>query len=100
MKKPINIFIGSLAGIALIASGVAIKAQSLPVRPVAQTAANLGAYRRFMPMPRRPESLTGVPWSSAFALDTKTGQLCRTYDGGVDEKWSGLVSCVDLYKKF
>ena len=51
-------------------------------------------------MPRQPENLNGVPWSGAFALDTKTGQLCRTYDGGTDEKWSALASCVDLYKKF
>jgi hypothetical protein len=100
MKKPIKIFVGSLVGIALIVSGVAMKAQSPPLRPVAQTASNSGAYQRFMPMPRQPENLNGVPWPGAFALDTKTGQLCRTYDGGNDEKWTGLSLCVDLYKKF
>ena len=29
-------------------------------------------YQRFVPTPGEP--------STAFALDTKTGQLCRTYD--------------------
>lgn len=100
MKKPINILFGSLAGIAVIISGVAMNAQSALQRPPAQTAPSAGACQRFIPMPRQPENLNGVPWSGAFALDTKTGQLCRTYDDQADEKWKGLASCVDLYKKF
>jgi hypothetical protein len=36
-------------------------------------------YQRFVPVPRQPENLQGVPWSGALALDTKTGQLCQTY---------------------
>jgi len=85
----------------LVISGVSIKAQSAAAqRPAGQAAAGTGAYQRFVPMPRQPEDLTGVPGSGAFALDTKTGQLCRTYDGGLDEKWSALASCAELYKKF
>lgn len=37
------------------------------------------SYQRFIPVPRQPENLEGVPWSGALALDTKTGQLCQTY---------------------
>src|SRR5271166_3949321 len=98
MKKPI--LIGSLAVTALVVLGAAIHAQSPPARPAAQTAPNTGGYQRFVPMPRQPENLTAVPWSGSFALDTKNGQLCRTYDGGVDENWKGITSCIDLYKKF
>jgi hypothetical protein len=35
--------------------------------------------QRFVPIHREPANVTGVPWSGAFALDTKTGTLCRTY---------------------
>jgi hypothetical protein len=101
MKNTNKILIGSFTGMALVASGMAIKAQSLPLRPAAaQPSPSTGAYQRFIPMPRQPENVTGVPWSGAFALDTKTGQLCRTYDGGLDEKWSAITACADLYKKF
>jgi hypothetical protein len=54
-------------------------------------------YQRFIPVPRQPENVTGVPWSGAFALDTKTGQLCRTYDGEFAEKWQALPSCLDIF---
>ena len=37
-------------------------------------------YQRFIPVARQPENVDGVPWSGAFALDTMTGQLCRTFD--------------------
>ncbi len=35
-------------------------------------------YQRFVPVPREGAP-AGMPWSGAFALDTKTGQLCWTY---------------------
>jgi len=97
MKKSANILVGSLVGIALVISGVSMKAQSAAAqRPAVQPA---GAYQRFVPMPRQPADLTGVPWSGAFALDTKTGLLCRTYETG-DEYWSNIASCLDLYRKY
>jgi hypothetical protein len=58
------------------------------------------AYQRFVPMQRQPENLQGVPWSGAFALDTRTGQLCLTYDGDFPEKWNSLPQCVGLLKQF
>ena len=45
----------------------------------------LNSYQRFIPSTRQPENVTGVPWSGAFALDTKTGQLCLTYEGNFRE---------------
>ena len=56
-------------------------------------------YQRFVPIHREPQNVTGVPWSGAFALDTKTGQLCETYE--IDSAaWAGLPKCIDLYKQF
>jgi hypothetical protein len=57
-------------------------------------------YQRFIPMPRQPADLSGVPWSGAFALDTKTGQLCFTYIGTFAEPWNSLPQCLDLLKQF
>lgn len=58
------------------------------------------AYQRFVPVPRQPETLTNVPWSGAFALDTKTGQLCLTYRSDVKEPWQSLPECVVLLKTY
>lgn len=50
-------------------------------------------YQRFVPVPRQPGNLTGVPRSGAFALDTMTGQLCRTYQrDSPEENTSGKGS--------
>jgi hypothetical protein len=60
-------------------------------------------YQRFIPVPRQPESLRGVPWSGALALDTMTGQLCRTYDEEVSLEdgpkafWATLPLCRSLW---
>ncbi len=35
-------------------------------------------YQRFLPVPPVSSGTVGVPWNGYFALDTKTGQLCRT----------------------
>ncbi len=55
--------------------------------------------QRFIPIRREPQNVEGVPWSGAFALDTKTGQLCETYNLGSD-KWATIPQCFDLYKDF
>ncbi len=57
------------------------------------------AYQRFVPIHREPATLTGVPWSGAFALDTKTGQLCQTYVSS-NAEWDAVPLCFDLYKRF
>jgi hypothetical protein len=54
-------------------------------------------YQRFVPMPRQPENVQGVPWFGAFALDTKTGQLCLTGAGDFGEDLK-FPSCFRLYK--
>jgi len=98
-----NLLVGimTLIVVAVLMQAVATPAPAQSPRPAtAQPTHDPAGYQRFIPMPRQPENVTGVPWSGAFALDTKTGQLCRTYDGGVDEKWNGLALCVELYKKF
>jgi hypothetical protein len=56
-------------------------------------------YQRFVPVPRE-ETSAGMPRSAAFALDTKTGQLCWTYKGISSEgnaQIPGLPDCTTLY---
>jgi len=57
-------------------------------------------YQRFIPMPRQPENVQGVPWSGAFALDTRTGQLCLTYEGDVGKDWQSLPTCLALFNQY
>lgn len=55
--------------------------------------------QRFVPVPREGAP-AGMPWSGAFALDTKTGQLCWTYGGMTNNsntQWPNLPECVKLY---
>lgn len=63
----------------------------------AKTSVRPPNYQRFIPVPREA-NLAGVPWSGSLALDTLTGQLCKTYDLKT-EGWRDLVSCFDLYYK-
>jgi hypothetical protein len=55
-------------------------------------------YQRFVPVPRQPDNVQGVPWSGAFALDTKTGNLCFTYGkGNFPKNWQGIPECFELF---
>src|ERR1039458_9135488 len=87
-----------LALLALSALCACNSAQSPP-----QVAQVKQPYQRFIPVPREP-NLTGVPWSGAFALDTKTGQLCTTYDQSFSiathGDWTKLPACKDLLTGF
>lgn len=35
-------------------------------------------YQRFVPIPAAGFFTEGIPWNGYFALDTKTGALCKT----------------------
>jgi|SRR5271166_3843118 len=63
-------------------------------------------YQRFVPI-QQDDNVAGVLWSGAFALDTKTGQLCETYALDItrarssEAAWlAGIPQCSALYKKF
>jgi hypothetical protein len=61
------------------------------------------AYQRFVPVPREPQNIAGLPWSGAFALDTKTGSLCWTYkieNHTQNDVWPALQDCFDLYQQY
>ena len=56
--------------------------------------------QRFIPVPREGAP-AAMPWSGAFALDTKTGQLCWTYSGmenSSNTQLPKLPDCVNLYR--
>jgi len=57
-------------------------------------------YQRFVPVPREPANAVGLPWSGFFALDTKTGQLCRTYETPKSTDWDGIVLCKQLFDQY
>jgi hypothetical protein len=66
------------------------------------------SYQRFVPIsvsiPREPSNPTGLPWAGAFALDTKTGQLCWTYQIReniiTSESLLTLPYCNNLFKQY
>jgi hypothetical protein len=60
-------------------------------------------YQRFLPI-TNPDTFGGparevIPWHGFFALDTKTGQLCRTTAYGL-QSFQGLPECVVLLQKY
>jgi len=58
-------------------------------------------YQRFIAAPREPSNLEDVPWVGSLALDTKTGQLCKTYEWSWrTNPWASIPRCLDLYKNF
>jgi hypothetical protein len=65
-------------------------------------------YQRFVPIsvpiPKQPTNPTGLPWAGAFALDTKTGQLCWTYrireNIIFNESLLTLPTCSDLFRQY
>lgn len=54
--------------------------------------------QRFIHIPGQA-NVFGIPWSGAFALDTKTGLLCKTYSLD-NENWAHLPRCLDPYTKY
>jgi len=89
----------TLIGLAVVLVSCEQRPSSPEPKPAAQQRSEpASGYQRFVPLPRQPENLRGVPWSGAFALDTQTGQLCRTYQGDLAEPWRSLPLCVDLSK--
>lgn len=64
-------------------------------------------YQRFIPIsipiPKEPSNPIGLPWAGAFALDTKTGQLCWTYNVGenrTNSTWPNIPLCSNLLQQY
>jgi hypothetical protein len=56
-------------------------------------------YQRFVSL-QHPESLKGEAWQGKYALDTKTGQLCVTFEPGAFSSVSAIPTCLKLYRDF
>lgn len=55
-------------------------------------------YQRFVPIPADAFFTQGIPWHGYFALDTKTGTLCKTIAFPKDmPQWTNdIPSCSDM----
>lgn len=51
------------------------------------------ACQRFLPISPTEPDRQGVPWHGFFALDTETGQLCRTADWQLEKSYGTLPTC-------
>jgi hypothetical protein len=62
-------------------------------QPQSQPAPAKPHYQRFVPIPPERAMTNGVPWDGFFALDTKTGTLCRTltYKEFPKDSWANDV---------
>lgn len=56
-------------------------------------------YQRFVPIPVNGFFMQGIPWHGYFALDTKTGTLCKTVTFPKDmPAWTNDVpSCSEIF---
>jgi hypothetical protein len=71
-----------------------------PQQPV--TTPMLAQSQRFAPIQPNATQIVGLPWHGFFALDTHTGQLCRTTDVTfptlkADSPMNAAPLCIDLY---
>ncbi len=79
----------------LLVSGCAAPSQQTP-QAVSKPPKSTVEYQRFVPI--GPDTTKqGVPWFVFFALDTKTGLLCRTADWQLKDSWGTLPTCYDLF---
>jgi hypothetical protein len=62
-----------------------------------QPTVTASAVQRFVPLPTN-QPVSGVPWPGFLALDTQTGELCRTSEMEVGERFRDLASCYWLYE--
>ncbi len=54
-------------------------------------------YQRFLPIPTETAGIYGVPSANHFALDTATGQLCKTFPWNIpDNSFNQIPLCRDL----
>lgn len=54
-------------------------------------------FQRFVPIGAAENDRQGIPWHGFFALDTQTGQLCKTTTHSFDKpEYDSLPSCYVL----
>lgn len=57
------------------------------------------SFQRFLPVSPAEENRS-VPWHAFFALDTQTGQLCRTTILVLNDNYmAGVPTCYSLYRE-
>jgi hypothetical protein len=76
---------------ALLLTGCLLLASGCAKRPTQQ---------RFVLLLQAPESLKGEAWHGTYALDTKTEQLCLTFEPSAFNSVSAIPTCLKLYRDF
>jgi hypothetical protein len=64
-----------------------------PTTPPAQS--QPAPFQRFLPLNAEGQK-AGIPWSGFFALDSQTGQLCRTTPRQFGNEFDQIPSCSAL----
>ena len=91
----------SKVGIAVLAIAITL-AGCDSTRPQSTTPPAKPQYQRFVSIATDGFFIEGIPWHGYFALDTKTGTLCRTikfkvFPKGSPIEWANDVpSCNDI----
>jgi hypothetical protein len=79
----------------LVLSACASSRDSAPTVRAIPVQASL---QRFLPVSPPAQFVQGVPWHGFFALDTQTGQLCRTTILELGKEYMASVpTCYSLY---
>jgi hypothetical protein len=77
-------------GAAMLLSGCG--ATDKPIPPVQ---AQVTPVQRFLPLNAESQK-SGVPWSGFFALDSQTGQLCRTTSRQFGNEFDQIPACLSI----
>jgi len=94
--KITNILLSLLVLVVLTLVFVATPSFPQKAQPVSTSA----GYQRFLPI--RPESppIQGIPPSNHFALDTETGQLCKSFPWNFQSNpFNQIPVCRDLIER-
>jgi hypothetical protein len=80
--------------VALLGAGCAAPSQQTPVATGDAHIKKGDVRQRFALIPET--NRTGIPWNGFFALDTETGQLCKTTYLVLKGDFEALPSCAQL----
>jgi|SRR5882724_2077847 len=64
-------------------------------KPIPLVHAQVPFVQRFLPLNAESQK-SGIPWSGFFALDSQTGQLCRTTSRQFGNEFDQIPTCLSI----